>query len=124
MERREAGADEEGSGSFTVEVNMDRRSFLRTMVGGLAAGAAVRTWPFRVYSFPTDLGRPVDMFEYMHWGFSHNLNNPRHQIYISNIQDPLVWPGHELDKAIIECMKSGTGIAIISKPVRRPIQLT
>lgn len=31
---------------------MDRRNFLRTMIGGVAAGAAVRTWPFRVYSFP------------------------------------------------------------------------
>jgi hypothetical protein len=32
---------------------IDRRSFLRTIVGGVAAGAAVRTWPFRVYSFPS-----------------------------------------------------------------------
>src|ERR1700688_3456399 len=32
---------------------MDRRYFLRTLIGGVAATAAVRTWPFRVYSFPT-----------------------------------------------------------------------
>jgi hypothetical protein len=32
---------------------MDRRSFLGTMVGGMAVGAAVRTFPFRVYSFPS-----------------------------------------------------------------------
>jgi hypothetical protein len=25
------------------------------MVGGVAASAAVRTWPFRVYSFPTEI---------------------------------------------------------------------
>ena len=25
------------------------------MVGGVATAAAVRTWPFRVYSFPTEL---------------------------------------------------------------------
>jgi hypothetical protein len=31
---------------------------LRTMVGGLAAGVAVRTWPFRVYSFPSDIVLP------------------------------------------------------------------
>jgi len=31
---------------------MDRRNFLRAMVGGVATAAAVRTWPFRVYSFP------------------------------------------------------------------------
>lgn len=37
---------------------MDRRSFFRTMVGGGAASAAVRTWPFRVYSFPTQITIP------------------------------------------------------------------
>jgi len=34
---------------------MDRRSFFKLSVGGVAAAAAVRTWPFRVYSFPTDI---------------------------------------------------------------------
>lgn len=31
---------------------MNRRSFLGQLIGGIAASAAVRTWPFRVYSFP------------------------------------------------------------------------
>ena len=34
---------------------MNRRNFFRSMVGGVAAAAAVRTWPFRVYSFPTEV---------------------------------------------------------------------
>jgi hypothetical protein len=34
---------------------MNRRNFLGSLVGGIAAGAAVRTWPFRVYSFPSEL---------------------------------------------------------------------
>jgi hypothetical protein len=34
---------------------MDRRNFLRSLVGGVAASAAVRTFPFRVFSFPTDI---------------------------------------------------------------------
>lgn len=33
---------------------MNRRNFL-TLIGGVSAAAAVRTWPFRVYSFPTDI---------------------------------------------------------------------
>jgi hypothetical protein len=37
---------------------MDRRNFLRKMIGGVAAAAAVRTFPFRVYSFPTELSYP------------------------------------------------------------------
>ena len=34
---------------------MNRRNFFRQMIGGVAATAAVRTFPFRVFSFPTDL---------------------------------------------------------------------
>jgi hypothetical protein len=34
---------------------MNRRAFLGVMIGGIAAGAAVRTWPFRVFSFPTEI---------------------------------------------------------------------
>lgn len=34
---------------------MNRRAFIASLVGGLLlVGAAVRTWPFRVYSFPTE----------------------------------------------------------------------
>lgn len=33
---------------------MNRRGFLGTLIGGVAAGAAVRSWPFRVYSFPSE----------------------------------------------------------------------
>ncbi len=34
---------------------MNRRGFLQLMVGGVATAAAVRTFPFRVYSFPTEV---------------------------------------------------------------------
>lgn len=34
---------------------MNRRGFLAALTGGVVAGAAVRTWPFRVFSFPTDI---------------------------------------------------------------------
>ena len=34
---------------------MDRRNFFRLTIGGVAAATAVRTWPFRVYSFPTNI---------------------------------------------------------------------
>jgi hypothetical protein len=34
---------------------MNRRNFFGLMVGGLAASAAVRTWPFRVFSFPSEI---------------------------------------------------------------------
>lgn len=32
---------------------MNRRAFFGRMVGGIAAGAAIRTWPYRVFSFPS-----------------------------------------------------------------------
>ena len=48
---------------------MNRRNFLHSMIGGVAATAAVRTWPFRVYSFPSVitvpenlLARPADYY--------------------------------------------------------------
>jgi hypothetical protein len=34
---------------------MERRSFLRSLVGGVAVAAAVRTFPFRVFSFPSEI---------------------------------------------------------------------
>ena len=34
---------------------MDRRNFLSTLIGGVAATAAVRTFPFRVFSFPKEI---------------------------------------------------------------------
>jgi hypothetical protein len=34
---------------------MNRRAFLGLMIGGIAAGAAVRSWPFRVFSFPAEI---------------------------------------------------------------------
>ena len=34
---------------------MNRRGFLKLSIGGVATAAAVRTWPFRVYSFPKEI---------------------------------------------------------------------
>ena len=38
---------------------MNRRNFLRLMVGGVATAAAVRTFPFRVFSFPSQILFPA-----------------------------------------------------------------
>lgn len=38
-----------------ITTNMDRRSFFKSIVGGFAATAAVRTFPFRVFSFPKEI---------------------------------------------------------------------
>lgn len=37
---------------------MNRRHFLSLVVGGVAVQAAVRTWPFRVYSFSNEILMP------------------------------------------------------------------
>ena len=45
---------------------MNRRNFLSTLIGGLAATAAVRSFPFRVFSFPKEIKfvpqLPTDLF--------------------------------------------------------------
>jgi hypothetical protein len=38
---------------------MERRNFLKMMVGGVAAAAAVRTFPFRVFSFAKEIQYPA-----------------------------------------------------------------
>ena len=37
-----------------------RRQFLRNLIGGVAAASAVRAWPFRVFSFPTEI-KPISI---------------------------------------------------------------
>lgn len=46
---------------------MNRRGFLRTLAGGAAAAVAVRTFPFRVYSFPSI--EPIRWYA-SDWGYS------------------------------------------------------
>lgn len=39
------------------------------MIGGVAAAAAVRTWPFRVYSFPNNANPTrFDILDMRYWG--------------------------------------------------------
>ena len=47
-------AQSEGSG----EDSLNRRGFLGLMIGGVAATAAVRTFPFRIFSFPREIVLP------------------------------------------------------------------
>jgi len=37
---------------------MRRRDFMSLIIGGIATSTAIRTWPFRVYSFPTEIVIP------------------------------------------------------------------
>lgn len=56
---------------------MERRAFLRTMIGGVAAAAAVRTFPFRVFSFPSEIRIPAGTtVELISSGFKLGLRPP------------------------------------------------
>lgn len=74
---------------------MNRRGFLGMMVGGVAATAAVRTWPFRVYSFPAEVVT-ADFYAEASWMADFRLqysgylyvNNPRMQTRLMNITIP------------------------------------
>jgi hypothetical protein len=57
--------------------SISRRGFLGTVIGGVVAGAAVRTWPFRVFSFPSVPSIPfrlqfpngrIDYIDMSKWG--------------------------------------------------------
>ncbi len=43
---------------------MNRRGFLKALIGGVATAAAVRTFPFRVYSFPTEIAKDYYMINW------------------------------------------------------------
>lgn len=64
---------------------MDRRNFLRTLVGGVAGAAAVRTWPFRVYSFPSKIVIP-NLPEHIFYGVPYVVDSfaPKDAIYVLN----------------------------------------
>lgn len=49
---------------------MNRRKFIGTLIGGITGAAAVRTWPFRVYSFPSEIVsvRPEDIVGWRIYG--------------------------------------------------------
>ena len=68
---------------------MDRRAFIGSLVGGVATGAAVRTWPFRVYSFPSDV-KPV------------NLRPPMRRFYDTDVRRMKISPDQ---KAWIEDLR-------------------
>lgn len=40
-------------------LEISRRNFFRLSIGGVAAAAAVRAWPYRVYSFPREIVVPT-----------------------------------------------------------------
>jgi hypothetical protein len=44
---------------------VNRRSFFGMVVGGVAAASAVRIWPFRVFSFPAQIVKPVTSMRFI-----------------------------------------------------------
>ena len=52
---------------------MNRREFLSVLVGGVSVTAAVRTWPFRVFSFPSTIVIPTHRFRFFE---AFALNGP------------------------------------------------
>lgn len=72
-------------GDLKLQTNAQtRRGFLGMMVGGIAAAAAVRTFPFRVFSFPSEplgqLGPYVDYVNFSEFEiktFRFELGKPR-----------------------------------------------
>jgi hypothetical protein len=96
---------------------MNRRGFLGTLFGGVAATAAVRTWPFRVFSFPTEIVKPelltnirlirgfdpAQMKMVSRWdvlyGFANLENNANLRLRLTNVDGQVIeklHPRHEV----------------------------
>jgi len=80
----------------------DRRNFLGTLIGGIAGAAAVRTWPFRVYSFPLEISpAKLLVMEYVKLVNGTIIVSPRqktglwyynHALELVRVSDPLPHP--------------------------------
>lgn len=80
---------------------MNRRGFLGMMVGGLAATAAVRAFPFRVYSFPSKIS--LGHMEGMHFDMivADDLYPACSNLSVSSLQQALaIFSKRELDIAL------------------------
>lgn len=80
---------------------IDRRKFLSTMIGGIAASAAVRTFPFRVFSFPSapriveiDWLNSTVMIDGMQWSFEMFAMYKTHM-------DKAVWQAFAVPKGFL-----------------------
>ena len=65
---------------------MNRRGFLGALVGGITTATAVRTWPFRVYSFPTNI-QPAPLFvlnqlDVDKWAVIHNKTQMLRTVFL------------------------------------------
>jgi len=90
---------------------MDRRGFLKTLIGGVAAATAVREFPFRVFSFPTEVAKPVALTDVLA-GFA-NIK-PEFAVKISDFSEQYMKPamselGTAIDQAVVQMLSHGTG---------------
>jgi len=73
---------------------MDRRKFLSALIGGVAATAAVRSFPFRVFSFPKEVKLAnVYSSEIFYFDSATGLLSSPDPSFIINAGDFLVHPG-------------------------------
>lgn len=85
---------------------IDRRGFLGSLIGGVATASAVRTWPFRVFSFPSTIVVSPTIrleFEYF-WASAEALHNAGWNTVMA---DDFVLKGREINKGLflIKCPK-------------------
>ena len=93
---------------------MDRRGFMKMMVGGLAAGAAVRTWPFRVYSFPSEIVpgtyNAITRGDGLYGVPKLTISNEElSRLMETYVRESMVALRDEIDKAIMNCYMYGDG---------------
>lgn len=64
------------------------------MVGGIGLGAAARTWPFRVYSFPSEINRFSELLEPgLRTTFLQHLELNKAPPTYTRIEEVLLMPG-------------------------------
>jgi hypothetical protein len=88
---------------------MERRDFLRSLVGGIAVAGAVRQWPFRVFSFPSEVV-PANIF----------YDDPVYALQLEVVRNeiPTLWEG---SVKFFNLIKKRSPVAVSSRGYHLPI---
>lgn len=98
---------------------MNRRNFLGLMVGGVAAAAAVRTFPFRVFSFPNE----PKLWIGTDYGFSGCSSMSLAVWSKENLGSWLVDDMFYVHPATLEALRSQYPVRVSSRGFRIPVRL-
>lgn len=97
---------------------MNRRGFLRGLIGGVAAAAAVREFPFRVFSFPSELTiiNPDVPIASTFNGLGDPTFDQLSAATLADLRQEILYDNFFVDTPFIKLLRSKGEIGVIASP--------